>query len=322
MYALPRLTAALAFAVSINPAIGQQYPAKPVRIVVAFSAGGGTDFMARLIGQKLTEWWGHQVVVENRPGAAGTIGADFVAKAPPDGYTLMLGSINQNALAPAVYSKLPYNAVKDFSAIAYVGYSPNVLIVHPSLPVRSPKELIALAKARPGELASGSSGNGSTQHIALEMFMAYTGTKIIHVPYKGSGQSTIDLVAGQVQMNFDVLPPNIEHIKQGRLRPLAVTTLKRSSRLPEIPTLDESGLKGFEMANWYGFYGPAGLSRELVARLNSDFNRALKDATVYKRLVEVGNEIAPGTPESFDAYTRAEIAKYEKLVKTVGVRID
>jgi tripartite-type tricarboxylate transporter receptor subunit TctC len=154
------------------------------------------------------------------------------------------------------------------------------------------------------------------------MFMVYTGTKIIHVPYKGSSQATVDLVAGQVQMNFDVLPPIIEHIKQGRLRALAVTTLKRSSRLPELPTLDESGLKGFEMANWYGFYGPAGLPRELVVKLNADFNRALQDATVGRRLTEAGNEIAPGTPESFNAYTHAEIAKYEKLVKTVGIRLD
>ena len=310
----------LVFAV---PALAQQYPAKPVRLVVGFAPGGGTDLLARVIGAKLTEYWGQQVVVENRPGATGTIGADFVAKAPADGYTILLGSVNSNAIAPSVFRKLPYDPVRDFSSIAYVGYAPNIFVVHPSLPVKTVKEVIALAKAKPGQLASASSGPGSTQHLALEMFMTYTSVKIIHVPYKGSGQAVLDLIAGNVQMNFDVVPPIIEHVRSGRLRPLAATTLKRASQLPDTPTLDEVGLKGFEMANWYSYFGPSGVPRDIVAKLNNDINRALQDPAVRKRLTDAGNEIGGRmTPESLDAYVRSEVAKFAKVVKDAGVQIE
>jgi len=198
-----------------------------------------------------------------------------------------------------------------------------VLVVHPALPVRSVNELTALAKSRPGQLTAASAGgNGSSHHLALEMYMAATGAKIINVPYKGSGQSSIDLISGHVQMAFDVLPPTIEHIKQGRLRVLAVTTSKRSSKMPGVPTLDEVGLKGFEMVNWYGFFAPAGTPRELIAKLNADINKALQEPSVAKRLDEAGIEIGGGTPEAFDAYVRAEVAKFDKLVKAAGVRLD
>ncbi|HEX3171291.1 MAG TPA: tripartite tricarboxylate transporter substrate binding protein, partial [Burkholderiales bacterium] len=247
---------------------------------------------------------------------------DFVSKAGADGYTLLMGHVNSNAIAPTIFKKLPYDAIKDFASVTYVGYVPNVLTVHPSLPVKSVKELVALAKSRPGELTCASSGTGSTQHLALELFMTLTGVKIIHVPYKGSGQAIVDLVAGQVLMNFDTMPPVIDHIKSNRLRALAVTTPKRASQLPDIPTLDETGLKGFEMTNWYGVVAPAGVPRDVINKVSADINKALQDPGVRKRLVDVGTEIGGGTPESFDNFIKSEIAKYTKLVKAANVQLD
>ena len=320
--ALIAACAGAAGAQTASTSSGPAYPAKPVRMVVGFAPGGGTDIVARVIGAKLSEWWGQQVVVENRAGATGTIGADFVAKAAPDGYTLLMGHVNSNAIAPTLFKKLPYESPKDFAAVAYVGYVPNVLTVHPSLPVKTVKELTALAKAKPGELTCASSGTGSTQHLALEMYMTLTGVKIIHVPYKGSGQAIVDLVAGQVGMNFDTMPPVIDHIRSGRLRALAVTTPKRAAQLPDAPTLEETGLKGFEMTNWYGVVAPAAVPKDIIAKLNADINRALQDPTVRKRLVDVGTEISGGTPEAFDAFIRSEIAKYTRLVKVAGVTVE
>ena len=319
---LYRTFAALAVGMMAGAAGAQQYPVKPIRLLVGFAPGGGTDIVARVVGQKLSEWWGQQVVVENRAGATGTIAADFVSKAAPDGYTLLMGHVNSNAIAPTLFRKLPYDAVKDFASITYIGYVPNVLTVHPSLPVKSVKDVVALAKTRPGELTCASSGTGSTQHLALEMFMTLTGVKIIHVPYKGSGQAIVDLVAGQVQMNFDTMPPVIDHIKGARLRALAVTTPKRASQLPDIPTLEETGLKGFEMTNWYGIVAPAATPRDIINKVNADINKALQDPAVRKRLVDVGTEISGGTPEAFDAFVKSEIAKYTKLVKAANVQLD
>jgi len=323
MHALQRSVLALALGVIASAGSAQQFPAKPVRLVLGFSPGGGTDLQARVIGQKLSEYWGHPVVVDNRVGAGGTIGADFVAKSPADGYTILLGSVNQNAIASAIFAKLPYNAAKDFASIGYVSYSSLVLNVHPSLPVKSVKELIALAKARPGEITAASAGgNGTTHHLAIEMFMASTGVKVIHVPYKGSGQSTGDLISGQVLMAFDVLPPSIPYIKQGRLHALAVTTLKRSSKMPDIPTMDEAGVKGFEIINWYGFFAPAKTPPDIVAKINADINKALHDPVLIKRLDDAGLEIGGGTPEAFDAYVKDEIVKFDKIVKTAGIKVD
>ncbi len=314
--------AVIALGLAAGTSFAQQYPTKPIRLLVGFAPGGGTDIVARVIGQKLSEWWGQQVIVENRAGATGTIAADFVSKAGADGYTLLMGHVNSNAIAPTIFKKLPYDAIKDFASVTYVGYVPNVLTVHPSLPVRSVKELVALAKSRPGELTCASSGTGSTQHLALELFMTLTGVKIIHVPYKGSGQAIVDLVAGQVLMNFDTMPPVIDHIKSNRLRALAVTTPKRASQLPDIPTLDETGLKGFEMTNWYGVVAPAGVPRDIINKVSADINKALQDPGVRRRLVDVGTEIGGGTPESFDNFIKTEIAKYTKLVKAANVQLD
>lgn len=315
------LAIALAGCVSL-PALAQNYPAKPIRLMVGFAPGGGTDIVARVLAQKLSESWGQQVVVENRAGATGTIAADFVAKSAPDGYTLLMGHVNSNAIAPTLFKKLPYDAVKDFASVTYVGYVPNVLTVHPSLPTKNVKDLIALAKTRAGELTCASSGTGSTQHLALEMFMTLTGTKIIHVPYKGSGQAIVDLVAGQVQMNFDTMPPVLDHIRANRLRALAVTTPKRADQLPNVPTFVETGLKGFEMTNWYGVVAPAAVPRDIINRINADLNKALADPTVRKRLADVGTEIGGGTAESFDAFIKTEIVKYTKLVKAANVQLD
>jgi tripartite-type tricarboxylate transporter receptor subunit TctC len=317
-----RLFVATALAAAASLAAAQPYPTKPVRIIVGFAPGGGTDTVARVLGQKLSEWWGQQVIVENRAGATGTIGADLVAKAPPDGYTLLMGHVNSNAIAPNVFKKLPYNALKDFTTIGYVGYVPNVLTVHPSVPAKSVKELVALAKAHPNELTYASSGVGSTQHLAGEKFTLDTGTRMIHVPYKGSGQAIVDLVGGQVSLNFDTMPPVLEHIKSGKLRALAVTTPKRAEGLPDVPTLAETGLKGFDMTNWYGVMGPAGMPRELVTKINADINKALQEPAVRRRLVEVGTEITLMSPEQFDAFVKAEIAKYAQLVKAANVSVD
>jgi len=314
---LPALLAA-----ATTPALAQTWPAKPIRLMVGFAPGGGTDIVARVLAQKLSEGWGQQVVVENRAGATGTIAADFVAKSAPDGYTLLMGHVNSNAIAPTLFKKLPYDAVKDFASVTYIGYVPNVLTVHPSLPTKNVKELIALAKSRAGELTCASSGTGSTQHLALEMFMTHTGTKIIHVPYKGSGQAIVDLVAGQVQMNFDTMPPVLDHIRGNRLRALAVTTPKRAEQLPDVPTFVETGLKGFEMTNWYGVVAPAAVPRDIINRINADLNRALADPAVRKRLADVGTEIGGGTAESFDAFVKTEIVKYTKLVKAANVQLD
>jgi tripartite-type tricarboxylate transporter receptor subunit TctC len=304
------------------PAAAQSYPSKPIRLLVGFAPGGGTDIVARVLAQKLSEWWGQQVVVENRAGATGTIAADLVAKSAADGYTLLMGHVNSNAIAPTLFKKLPYDAVRDFASVTYVGYVPNVLTAHPSLPTKSVKELIALAKTRAGELTCASSGTGSTQHLALEMFMTLTNVKIIHVPYKGSGQAIVDLVAGQVQMNFDTMPPVLDHIRANRLRALAVTTPKRAEQLPEVPTLTETGLRGFEMTNWYGVVAPAATPRDIINRINADLNKALADPAVRKRLADVGTEIGGGTPEWFDAHIKSDIAKYTRLVKAANVQLD
>ena len=311
-----------AFTLLAGPAAAQTFPAKPVRMVVGFAPGGGTDFVARVIGQRLGELWGQPVLVENRAGASGTIGAEFVARAPGDGHTLLMGHVNSHAIAPNVFRRMPYDPLKDFQMVTYVGYVPNVLALHPSLPVKSIKDLIALARARPGQLTFASSGTGSTQHLAGEMFMNLTGVKMVHVPYKGSGQAIQDLVGGHVSINFDTMPPVLDHIRQGRLRALAVTTPRRAEQLPDIPTLEELGLKGFEMTNWYGVMAPAGTPRAIVNPLSAEINRVLKEPAIREKLQSVGTDIGGGSPEDFEALLRSDLAKYARLVKAAGVQVD
>jgi tripartite-type tricarboxylate transporter receptor subunit TctC len=319
---MKRFAGVLLLALSSLPVAAQQYPSKAIRMVVGFAPGGGTDLVARIIGQKMYESWGQPVLVDNRAGATGTIGADLVAKAPSDGYTLLMGHVNSHGIAPNLFKKLPYDAERDFSMVAYVGYVPNVLVVHPSIPAKSVKELIAIAKAQPGTLNYASSGVGSTQHLAGELFTLLTGTKIVHVPYKGSGPAVVDLLAGHVSMNFDTMPPVLPHIKSGRMRALALTTPKRSPQLPNVPTMMESGLKGFDMTNWYGVMAPAKTSRDIVMKLNGEINRVMALPDAKAKLEEAGTQLDPGSPEHFASFLKSEIAKYSKLVKAANVSLD
>jgi tripartite-type tricarboxylate transporter receptor subunit TctC len=314
-----RLTALAAATLVSLGAVAQTYPAKPVRMIVGFAPGGGTDVVARVISQKLSEGYGQQVIVENRAGATGTIGADLVAKSAPDGYTLIMGHVNSHAIAPSMFKKLPYDALRDFATVAYVGYVPNVLVVHPSVPAKSMKELIALAKSKPGALNYASSGTGSTQHLAGEMFKQLAGVDIVHVPYKGSGQAIGDLLAGTVTMNFDTMPPVIEPIKAGRLRALAISTPRRIPQLPDVPTFTEEGMSGFDVTNWYGVMAPAGTPREIVNKLNADINKAMQVPEVRARLEQVGTQLREGSAADFETFQKAEVAKYAKLVKDAGI---
>ncbi len=316
------VVAALA-AVLVSPAAyGQPYPSKPIRMIVGFPPGGGTDVVARVIGQKLSEWYGQTVVVENRAGATGTIGADVLAKSPPDGYTLMMGHANSHAIAPNLMAKLPYDPIKDFAPVSYVGYVPNVLSLHPSVPAKSMKELIALLKANPGKFTYASSGNGSSQHLSGEMFKLLTGTSILHVPYKGSGDAIKDLLAGTVSMNFDTMPPVLEHIKAGKLRGLGISTPRRLAQLPEVPTFAEEGLTGFEILNWYGVMAPAATPKEIVNKLAADINKAMREPDVKARLEQVGTQLRELSPEEFGAFMRTELAKYAKLVRDANIRLE
>jgi tripartite-type tricarboxylate transporter receptor subunit TctC len=319
---LKKFLAIAACVLAAGNAFAQAYPTKPVRMIVGFPPGGGTDVVARVISQKLTEWWGQPVTVENRAGATGTIGADLVAKSAPDGYTLIMGHVNSHAIAPNLFAKLPYDPIKDFAAVSYVGYVPNVLAVHPSVNVKTVKELVALLKANPGKYNYASSGNGSTQHLAGEMFKQLTGTSIVHVPYKGSGDAIKDLLAGVVAMNFDTMPPVMPHVQAGKLRGLAISTPKRLSQLPEVPTFLEEGITGFDVANWYGVMAPAGTPRDIVQKLNADINKAMQVPEVRARLEGVGTQLREQSAAEFEAYMKAEIAKYAKLIKDTGVRIE
>lgn len=319
---LKRLLVLAACALATGGALAQAYPSKPIRMIVGFPPGGGTDVVARVICQKLTEWWGQAVTVENRAGATGTIGADVVAKSAPDGYTLLMGHVNSTGIAPNLFKKLPYDPIKDFAAIAYVGYVPNVLAVHPSVAAKSVKELVALAKSKPGQMNYASSGNGSTQHLAGELFKQLTGTDIVHVPYKGSGDAIKDLLAGVVAMNFDTMPPVLPHIQAGKLRGLAISTPQRLPQLPDVPTFAEEGITGFDVTNWYGVMAPAGTPREIVLKLNADINKAMQVPEVRARLEAVGTQLREQSAAEFEAYMKAEVVKYAKLIRDTGVRID
>jgi tripartite-type tricarboxylate transporter receptor subunit TctC len=313
--------AALASSALAQPA-ASTYPSKPVRMVVGFPPGGGTDILARIVAQKLGETWSQQVIVENRPGASATIGAAAVAKAPADGYTLSMGQLTPNAIAPALMANLPYDAMKDFAPIVLVGTSPNVLVVHPGLPAKNVSELAALAKSRPGKLTYASSGAGSLQHIAAELFKSAAHVDIVHVPFKGSGQAVVDLVAGQVDMNFDSIPAVMQHIKSGRLRPLAVTAAKRASGLPDLPAIAESGYPDYDLTTWWGLFAPAGTPAEIVAKVNKDTLGVLRNAEVRERFAALSVDPGEGTPQQFADYVRAEIGKYAKVVKQLNIRAE
>lgn len=317
---------ALLFAVLAAPAqrgaLAQTYPNKAIRLVVPFPPGGPADILSRAIGQKLTEGWGQQVVVDNRAGAGGTIGADITAKATPDGYTLLMGFVGTHAINPSLYSKLPYDNIKSFEPVSLVGTATIILVLHPAVPAKSVGELIALAKSKPGELTFGSPGNGTPQHLGGELFNTMAGVKMTHVPYKGAVPAINDLLGGRVSLIFSSAPPALPHVKTGKLRALAVTSTKRSPVVPDLPTISESGLPGYEVINWYGVLAPAGTHKAIVARLNAEIVKIMNMADVKKRLSAVGIEAFSSTPARFAAFIREETGKWAKVVKFSGARLD
>lgn len=312
---------ALGAALAAAPAFGQNYPTKPVRIMVGASAGGGTDIIARMLAEKFGDAFKASFVVENRPGASNTIAADLTAKAPPDGHTLLAATNTGQAIAPHLL-KLGFDPIRDLTPIALIVTVPNVLAVTPSVPAKDVRELIALMKAKPDEFKFASSGIGSTQHIAGEGFKHATGVSMIHVPYKGSSQAHLDVIAGQVQVMFDTTSSAMGHIKAGKLKVLAVTTAQRSAELPNVPTLAEAGVPGFEMSTWYGLYVTNGTPREIVARLQAETARILKLPDIQARLKGLGGEPGNVTPEQFAAINKAEYERFGKLIKDANIRIE
>jgi tripartite-type tricarboxylate transporter receptor subunit TctC len=299
----------------------QDYPHKPLRLIAPFSPGGATDVLARIVGQKMNERLGQPVIIENRVGAGGNIGAELVAKATSDGYTLLMGGV-PHAIGASLYSKLGYDLVKDLSAVAEVASFPSMIVLHPSLPAKSVKELIALAKAKPGQLNFGSAGNGSPNHLALELFDTMAGVKMVHIPYKGAGQVVGDLLAGQLQLASMGMPVAMPHVQAGKLRAIAVTGAARSPLLPHLPTVAEAGLAGFDVTSWYGVFGPAALPKEIVARLNSEIGGAINAPELKERLTALGAEPSLKTPEQFAQYVRDEIVKWAKVVRESGAKLD
>jgi len=303
-------------------ALGQAYPAKAIRMVVGFPPGGGTDIVGRIIAQKLSDAVGQQVIVDNRGGASGQLAAEIVAKSAPDGYTIMMAHIAAIAILPSLVSKLPYDAQKDFAPISLAAIGPNLLVVHPSVPAHTVKELIALAKAHPGQLQYASPGAGTVQHLAGELFKLQAKVDILHVPYKGSGQSIVDLIAGQVHMDFDAIPPVINYVRQGKLRAIAVTSAKRSQQLPDIPTIEESGVPGFDMSTWWGLVAPAAVGKDVVSKLAGETVNLLKQPDVREKIAFVGADPVGNSPEEFAAFIRSETEKYARIVKAANIKID
>jgi len=313
---------ACAAVVVSSVAEAQTYPLKSVRIIVPFPAGGATDIMARLVAQRLSEMWAQQVIVDNRGGAAGTIGSDLAAKSAPDGYTILVGTSSTHAIAQSLYAKLPYDSVKDFAPVIGLATSTIVLSTHPSVPAKSVRELIALAKAQPNALSFASSGSGGVSHLVAEMFKSQAGIQMLHVPYKGDTQALADLVGGQVSLEFGTALSFIPHIQAGKLKALAVTSLARSPVMSDVPTVAESGLKGFEALQWYGLFAPAGTPREIVARINADTVKTLRTNDMKERLAKLASDVVANTPDEFAAFQKSEINKWAQVVKQSGARID
>jgi len=306
-----------------GPVAGQgTFPSKPIKLIVPYPPGGGADIFARTLSQKLGENLGQQVVVDNKAGANGIIGTDMVAKSAPDGYTLVMGNIGPNAINQAIYPALPYDCVKDFAPVALTGFTAHILAVNTKVPASNVAELIALAKAEPGKLTYASSGIGGSPHLAGELFKLMTGTNIVHVPYKGAAPGNTDLVGGQVDLTFNTLPPLLQFAKTGKVKALAVTGAKRASALPEVPTIEESGVKGYDVTTWYGILAPAGTPPEVVARLNAEIVKTLKTPEVYQKLQGQGFDVDTSTPEAFAALIRSEVDKWKKVAKDANVKAE
>ena len=303
-------------------ALAQNFPTKPITIIVPFSAGGTTDILARIVGQGLTTELGQPFVVDNRAGAGGNIGASLAAKAPADGYTLFMGTVGTHAINQALYKKMPFDPVKDFAPISRVATVPNLLVAHPSQPYKTVKELIAYAKANPGKVTYGSPGSGASPHVSGELFKSMTGTDLLHVPYKGSAPAMTDLLGGQIAIMFDNMPSAIQHVRSGKLRPIAVTTAKRSPELPDIPTIAEAGVPGYEAMSWFGLFAPAATPKPVLDRLNAALVKVLNQPDVKKKIAEQGGDVVAETPEQFAAFIKAETAKWGKVVKDSGATVD
>jgi tripartite-type tricarboxylate transporter receptor subunit TctC len=318
----PTLVLAALCVLPMSSAAAQAWPSKPIKWIVPFAPGGTTDILARTVGEKLSVALGQPVVIENKPGAGGGVGADFTAKAAPDGYTIMGGTISTHAINASLYSKLPYDPVKDFVPITLIARLPNLLVVNPDIPAKNVAELIVLLKANPGKYTFASSGNGTSQHLSGELFKAMAGVEMQHIPYKGSPPALQDVVGGQVSMTFDNITTAWPLAKAGKLRPLAVTTAKRSSIAPEVPTLAESGLPGFEVGSWQGVFAPAGTPLEIVKWLNVEIVKILNSPDVREKLSALGAEPVGDTAEQFSAYVKSEVLKWSDIVKKSGAKVD
>ena len=303
-------------------AAAQPYPNRPVRIIVPYAAGGGTDLNARPVAQKLTERWGQSVVVDNRPGGNAMIGSDAVAKAAPDGYTLLFHASSEIVTNVNLFKKVPYDPVRDFAPITLASTTPVIIVTHPSVPAKNMKQLIALAKARPGALSYASVGTASPQHLAGEMLKGITSIDMQHIPFKGAGPALIDLLGGHVPVGFIALLPTVPHVKTGRLVAHAVTTAQRSGALPEVPTMIESGFPGFELAQWYGVLAPAATPKDILAKLSADFVWALNSPDVKERLTRDGCDVVAGSAEQLAAYIKSEIEKNARIIKAANVRVE
>ena len=315
----PRIAAvALCTALFASAAPAQTYPVKSVRVIVPYAAGGNTDFTARAIAERLSPVFKQQVIVENRPGGATNIGSEAVARATPDGYTLLMGGAS-NAINMSMFTKLPYDTLRDFEPVVLCVQGANVLVVHPSVPAHNLKELIALAKTQPGKLNFASSGMGSSNHMAGELLKVMAGINIVHVPYKGNAPAITDILGGHIEMNFSGVPALVPHIQSGRLRAIAIGSMKRFSALPQVPTFNESGLKGYEATTWFGLMAPAKTPKDVIARWNTEVDRILKSAELRERFINDGLEPMGGTPEAFGRFIRAEIEKYAKVIRLAGV---
>ena len=319
---LIRWTVLAIIALCAAKAFGQDYPIKPVRLIIPFAPGGSNDILGRMIGTKLAEAMGQQVVIDNRAGAGGSIGVELAAKSAPDGYTLVIGHIGTLAVNPTLYKKLPYDPIKDLQTISMLAKVANIMVVHPSLPAKSVRELIALAKAKPGMLVYGSGGNGGAGHLATEYFKLMAKIDIEHIPYKGTALAIIDLLAGQTQLVFGGIPGIGGHIRNGRLRALGVSTSKRLTIFPEVPTVAEVGVPGYEATQWYGVLAPAGTPNWVVARLNREIVHTLQNPQIQQRLADDGSEPLASTPEEFTAFIKSETARWAPVIKAAGIRAD
>jgi tripartite-type tricarboxylate transporter receptor subunit TctC len=316
----PRILITALLSAACTVAVAQNYPSRPARMVVPWTAGGTADLMARISSQKFSESFGQQFVVDNRPGAGGLIGTEQVAKAAPDGLTLLLATTAPNSVAPSLYSKLPFDPVKDFASVSLMATTCYVLSVHPSMPVTNARQLVALAKARPGQLTFSSPGSGTPNHLSGEMLKMLTGIDMQHVPFKGSAQAISDVIGGQIAMSFENIVVASPFVKNGRLKALAVTSAKRASALPSVPTMAESGVPGFEAIGWFGVVAPAATPKDIIMKLNSEMARMLSSPDVKERISSLGAEVVSTTPEGMDQFNRAQIALWGKVVKASGAR--